>query len=94
MTNKEHLLTIVAEECAEVHQRCSKALRFGMNEVQVDQPLNNSQRILQEFNDLIAAMELLYGCPVAELIDEVQVTDKKRKVEKYLRYAAECGTLQ
>ena len=31
MTREEHLLTIVAEECAEVAQRATKALRFGSN---------------------------------------------------------------
>lgn len=94
MTRKEHILTIVAEECAEVHQRCSKALRFGMDEVQEGQLLDNRQRILYEFNDLIAAMEMLFGCSIAELIDSKKIIDKKQKIEKYLRYATDCDTLQ
>lgn len=94
MTNQEHLLTIVAEECSEVHQRCSKALRFGLDEVQEEQSLNNSQRIIQEFNDLVAAMELLYNCPISDLLHQEQIKAKKIKVEKFLLYSAKCGTLQ
>jgi hypothetical protein len=93
MTRQEHLLTIVGEECTEVHQRCSKALRFGMNEVQIDQPLSNKQRILQEFNDLVASMEMLFEQPIEELISKDEVSAKKKKVEKYLNYSVECGTV-
>ena len=94
MNREEHLLTIVGEECSEVHQRCSKAARFGMNEVQKDQPHDNKERILQEFNDLVAAVEMLYGQSIDGLIDDREVEVKKRKIERYLNYAkSKCGTL-
>ena len=92
MNRKEHLLTIVGEECTEVHQRCSKALRFGLNEVQPNQELANHERILQEFNDLIGAMDLLFECEFEELISKEEVQAKKEKIEKYLDYSKECGT--
>lgn len=94
MDRQEHLLTIVAEECAEVHQRCSKALRFGMQETQPEQPHTNENRILQEFNDLAAAMEMLFECPVQNLLSPSEISTKKAKVEKFLRYSLECGSLQ
>lgn len=93
MTEQEHLLTIVGEECAEVHQRCSKALRFGMKEVQPEQPLNNEERILQEFNDLVAAMELLFNDSIYNLISPYDVALKKQKIAKYLGYSLELKTL-
>jgi hypothetical protein len=34
MNPTEHLLSCLAEECAEVAQRASKSLRFGLSEVQ------------------------------------------------------------
>jgi len=34
MNRMEHLLAVLAEECAEVAQRCSKAQRFGMHQKQ------------------------------------------------------------
>lgn len=77
MNHLEHLLSIVGEECNEVGQRCSKAARFGMDEIQPGQSLTNSERILQEFNDLVGAMELLYSKPVQELLNQDQIAQKK-----------------
>jgi hypothetical protein len=37
MTREQHLLTILAEECGEVVQRASKAIRFGLDESQPGQ---------------------------------------------------------
>jgi len=91
MNREQLLLTVVGEECSEVQQRCSKAIRFGMKEIQRDQPLNNSERILLEFNDLVATIELLYGIPIYMLIDKDQTEAKKEKIEKYINYSAELG---
>ena len=81
MNRNEHLLWILAEECAEVAQRASKAARFGLEEVQPGQPLSNSRRILQED-----------GCLPADDL-RTQIDAKKLKVEKFLRYSRERGTL-
>lgn len=51
MNTTEHLLTIVSKECNEVAQRVSKALRFGLREVEPGQEQNNLARIIYEFND-------------------------------------------
>lgn len=91
MNKQQLLLTIVSEECSEVHQRCSKAARFGMSEIQKDQPYNNAERILHEFNDLVAAMEMLFEKPIDELVNNSMVEAKKSKVEKYLNYSVELG---
>jgi hypothetical protein len=37
MTRQEMLLTIVAEECNETPQRVSKAIRFGLDEIEAGQ---------------------------------------------------------
>jgi hypothetical protein len=60
MNNTEHLLTILSEECVETAQRVSKAIRFGLTEVQEGQHLNNAERLVYEFNDIVAVMELLH----------------------------------
>jgi hypothetical protein len=97
MNRIEHLLTIVAEECAEVSQRCSKALRFGLEEIQPGQTLTNAARIYQEYADLRAAMELLHahcifmteGLPsLGALMDS-----KHQKVADFFKHSALCGTL-
>lgn len=98
MNRLEHLLTIAGEECSETQQRCSKALRFTMEEIHPDKIENpyqatNAERILLEFNDLCGALELLYDCRIEELLDRLKIIDKKNKIEKFLEYSRERGTL-
>lgn len=103
MTRTEHLLFILAEECAEVAQRASKAARFGLAEVQPGQAKTNARRIADEMNDLIAVYQMLagpvvsptmplfaYGTPKAYMAD---ILEKQAKVEKFLKYSEECGTV-
>jgi NTP pyrophosphatase (non-canonical NTP hydrolase) len=102
MTRTEHLLTILAEECAEVAQRASKAARFGLAEVQPGQDQTNAQRLIDEVNDLCAVYQMLAG-PLVSPTEPLfrgdvnawaeAVAEKQRKVERFLRYSAECGTL-
>lgn len=88
MNTLQHLLTILAEECAEVAQRASKAIRFGLHEVQPGQHEDNKRRLERELADLVATAELL------ELeIRELDKADKKEKVKKFMVYSAEKGTL-
>lgn len=96
MTRAEHLISIVAEECAEVAQRCSKALRFGLTEVQPGQPLSNAERIAYEYADLVAAMILLSrecGGAVPNVSDDA-LELKRQKIEHYLQYSLVVGCLQ
>lgn len=95
MTRKEMLLTKLSEECNETAQRVSKVLCFGMDEVQVGQSLSNSERLIYEFNDILAVMEMLYEeGHIPYYIERNAIDLKKKKVEKYLGYSKECGTLQ
>ena len=93
MNRQEHLLTIVGEECSEVHQVCSKALRFGLEHKKPDQSHTNHIRLLQEFNDLLGAMELLFQCPIENLISRTDMEAKKERIEKFLEISKECGRL-
>lgn len=95
MTRDEHLYTIAGEEGVEVAQRCSKAVRFGSEEVQPGQELNNRQRILQEVADLLGVLELLGFSPIVGPADALRpwVDAKKQKVERFLEYSEQCGTL-
>lgn len=95
MTRIEHLLWLLAEECAEVAQRASKAARFGLGEVQPGQDLTNARRIVQELDDLLATVVMLEdeGCLPSSGGEEASLA-KRAKVEEFLRYSAECGTLE
>ena len=98
MTREEHLLTIAAEECAEIAQRCSKANRFGLEQIQQDaddkpeenpERLTNLERIRREYEDLAAMMELI-GIVT---LDRGRIDAKQRKVERYLRRSESLGKL-
>ena len=84
------LLTIMMEECAEVIQRASKTLRFGIDEVEPGQKLDNTQRTSFEVGDLMAVFE---KCSKAGLLDEdiiiAQIPIKMEKLEKYMQRQAE-----
>ena len=49
---KAEILTILIEEAAEVQQRATKMLRFGVDEVQPGQELSNKDRLSDEVGDL------------------------------------------
>jgi len=91
MTREEHLLDILIEECAEVIQRATKAKRFGLTEIQPEQPLTNIQRIVYELNDLMTVADMLI--PYHWEDDEMRHA-KHQKVEHFLEYSKECGTLK
>lgn len=101
MNRTEHLQTIAMEECVEVAQRISKAQRFGVTETQrtANGPHpagNNHERIRQELGDLLGVLDLLGILDLASIGDaELRLfgATKQLKIEKYLAYAATCGTL-
>lgn len=98
MNRREHLLIIAAEECSEVAHRISKALRFGLCEIQPGQPLTNAQRILVEYQELVATIEMLSEENPKEFatgpwLNLPTTNEKKVRIEKFLVFSAKCGTL-
>lgn len=94
MNRTEHLLSILAEECAEVAQRVTKALRFGLTEVQSGQPLTNAQRITYELGDLMGMVDMLESEGHIESPSDEAIAKKRVAVEKYLKLSASVGTLE
>ena len=81
---KRELLTILAEECAEVTQRVMKMLRFGVTEIQTGQELSNRDRLSVEVGDL---QHLITRCIEEDLIDPIEtVKAEVRKRHKLVRY--------
>ena len=89
MNRTDHLLWILAEECAEVAQRASKAARFSLKEAQPDQPYTNAERIMHEYTDLMAAIEMLIDEGHLKFPGDIfqRVEKKKAQVEKFLPVA-------
>jgi len=94
MTEQEHLLTCLMEECAEVQQSVSKALRFGLNDSYKDYG-NNKERIESELCDLLGVLEILATRKIIDLPDdhESRVAAKVAKITRYMDYARERGVL-
>jgi hypothetical protein len=92
MTREEHLLVILAEECAEISKEAAKALRFGLEHVGPGQNLTNAEKIKNEVADFTAVLTMLKLRHVP-LVFEAQIEDKMRKVEHFLEYSKQCGTL-
>ncbi len=93
MTRTEHLLAILAEECAEVAQRATKALRFGLSEVQPGQDKTNAARIAYELDDLLAVAGMLRDASAIPGASPEAQEAKIEKVRWFLRYSRELGTL-
>jgi hypothetical protein len=97
MTRTEHLLTILGEECVEVSQRVSKALRFSLEEKQPGLQDNNAERILSEFYEAVAMVELLQKEGKLPIWDHDAIVKYKefklKRVEVYLLHSKNVGTL-
>lgn len=94
MNRKEHLLTILSEECMEIAKEVSKGLRFGLEDHHPSQTGTNAQKINDEFNDLMAVIEMLNDEGYLKVkLDGNKMNTKKERVEKYLLYSKEHGTL-
>lgn len=89
MNEREHLFTILGEECSEVTQRACKIIRFGENEVEPGQQEDNIRRIEREYAQLIAVAEMI-GLHVRQ----EDKTAKVEKVKKFMKYSRQIGTLE
>lgn len=95
MTREEHLLTYLLEECVETAQRISKALRFGLDEVQPGQEMTNGERIVGEYCDILGVMGILQEEKILPPFNHYEhVMPKVEKVKKYMEYAEQCGTIE
>lgn len=83
---QRELLTILMEECAEVQQRASKMLRFGVTEVQPGQNQTNSDRLSIEVGDLqhVISRCVDEGLMSANIISQ-QKLEKRKKLNRFLQ---------
>jgi hypothetical protein len=81
---------VLIEECAEVQQRATKLLRFGIEEIQPGQPHNNAYRLSLEVGDLLETIELALSAGILthEGIEEGR-EHKRKQFSKYLQHPKE-----
>lgn len=99
MKQFENMLVTVSEECAEIQQAVSKALRFGLENHHPNNPdATNADDILHEFIQLQALIESLQEHGQLPAWDDFTVqtmkNNKIRNVAKWQEVSFECGTLQ
>jgi hypothetical protein len=56
--HEREVATVLIEECAEVQQRATKLLRFGVREVQPGQPHDNAYRLGLEIGDMLEVLDM------------------------------------
>lgn len=93
MKENERLLIVAMEECAEIQQEVSKALRFGTENHHPDEPhITNGERILREYHQLRAVMNLLIMKRVLKGISEAESSrvfrEKVESIERWEEYSA------
>lgn len=71
----------------------SKALRFGLSEVQPGQTLTNAERIEDEMRDLLLVYRMPADTGLVVPIEHFTFAGRRAKVEKFLEYSEKCGTL-
>lgn len=92
MTEEQLLLAQLAEECGEVAQVASKALRFGPDNYHPDDPekKKNRDKLVLEFNDIVGVMMELNERGVIEYpIDMNLIHQKRAKINRYLKVSQE-----
>ncbi len=94
MNETQYLLDVLSEECNEIAVRASKAIRFGLDEIQPGQSLTNAQRLALELDDLYGTIELLNERhPGTYIPNRDNIIAKKAKIAKFMKYSEQCGTV-
>ncbi len=96
MTEQEHLLECLSEECSEVIKEVCKAQRFGLEDINPKTGVRNRTAISHELTDLIAVVDMLVDRGILvndQLFNQNDIANKKAKVEHYIEYAKQHGRI-
>lgn len=89
----DHLLTIVIEEASEVIKDACKAQRFGMDCVEPGQSLTNEERLWNEANDFVGALDLVKDLRGYGGLSQETMEAKKSKIKKFSDISIRNGQL-
>ncbi|MBM7688840.1 hypothetical protein BCR24_04730 [Enterococcus ureilyticus] len=98
MRKNEYLTLVAMEECAEIQQALSKAIRFGFDDhhpSRADE--TNEEQLLTEFYQLTAMIEELQNQGIIESFIREKIAEVKqnkiKKVYQYMDYSKKQGLL-
>lgn len=80
-------MEMLGQEGLEIAHRVSKYKLFGAGEKQPGQPYTNFERLNQEYNDLLAVVEVLNGRNIMLSRDQQLIDKKKKKMVAMYDYA-------
>ncbi len=97
MTLIQYLCQLLSEECSELSQRASKLSRFGWDEVQPGQELNNFERLMGEKVDVTVIYSLLLEA-ISQTDEYVSIKGieqqrKHHKILEFSRLSVKCGQI-
>lgn len=94
MNKQEYLVSVLAEECCEVGQACSKINRFGMIDSVKDR--DNSARLVEELNDLMGSIGMLVeeGYISNDWFNVEAISAKMDKIKHYMQHSVDNNCLQ
>ena len=86
---EREIAEVLIEECAEVQQRATKLLRFGVRETQPGQALDNAHRLGREVGDLLEVVDMTVreGLIPADAIEQGR-TVKRRQLARFMQTVA------
>lgn len=94
MNKIEHLYSQLNQEGLEVCHEIDKILHFGADTIEPGQRLTNRQRLLNEIDDFMGALERLNDEGLGYEIDQKAVAAKKEKIDKFMKLAKKNGALR
>lgn len=85
---ERELLIVLIEECSEVQKRATKAMRFGLDEIQPGQDLTNRQRLSREVGDVGTTERYCANAGVLNY-DEIMIgqINKDKQLKKFLQFS-------
>ena len=92
MNITQHLLIKLSEECSEISKEALKAVQFGLGNHHPDETRTNNDKLISEFNDLFAIIEMLND-RLECIENRASIENKKRKVIKFMKVSVELGLL-
>lgn len=84
---EQELLTIFMEECCEAAKQASKYKRFGGNDTEPGNFIDNKERLKHEIIDLLVIVDMLreHNLITNDPADNARKEIKRSKVMRYLR---------
>lgn len=98
MTKRENLLLVAMEECSELQQAISKAMRFGMDRIIPETDCTNEHHIMVEYRQLQTVMNMLRARGILHDLSDYDnaATDflKVDRVQHYEQVSEDLGCIK